>query len=155
MSFNYQELPPEDYSTLTKYFNATPKRIYSNDKSVVALSTDYLSDQFGDEDQWPEGLKKALAPYKVDKKSANFSDYRNKEVEVFSGTNILYDSENYVAGMLEKETIMVSDWLDKQERHGRATSVLILAIRGQNRLANARLCLPQPSSSPHPLLRHA
>ncbi|MCP3679834.1 MAG: hypothetical protein GY782_06005 [Gammaproteobacteria bacterium] len=38
--------------------------------------------------------------------------------------------------------------------HGRATSVLILAIRGQNRLANARLCLPQPSSSPHPL-RHA
>ncbi|MCP3680807.1 MAG: hypothetical protein GY782_11355 [Gammaproteobacteria bacterium] len=39
-------------------------------------------------------------------------------------------------------------------KHGRATSVLILAIRGQNRLANARLCLPQPSSSPHPL-RHA
>ncbi|MCP4474943.1 MAG: hypothetical protein GY821_10350 [Gammaproteobacteria bacterium] len=38
--------------------------------------------------------------------------------------------------------------------HGRATSVLILAIRGQNRLANARLCLPQPSSSPHQL-RHA
>ncbi|MCP4476099.1 MAG: hypothetical protein GY821_16375 [Gammaproteobacteria bacterium] len=40
------------------------------------------------------------------------------------------------------------------DTHGRATSVLILAIRGQNRLANARLFLPQPSSSPHQL-RHA
>ncbi|MCP4473280.1 MAG: hypothetical protein GY821_01645 [Gammaproteobacteria bacterium] len=52
----------------------------------------------------------------------------------------------------EREVAVVN--LDDFDCHGRATSVLILAIRGQNRLANARLCLPQPSSSPHQL-RHA
>ncbi len=116
MSFNYKDLPPENYDSLAKYFNATDKRTYSNDKDVVVLSTNSLNEQFGDEDQWPEGLKKALAPYKVDRQSKNFDEYANKELTVFYGTNMLYDSEQDLADILEKGTRTVSDWVDKQER---------------------------------------
>ncbi|MCP3679820.1 MAG: hypothetical protein GY782_05935 [Gammaproteobacteria bacterium] len=62
---------------------------------------------------------------------------------------------NYVLNDFVTNSMQVApEIINNVIKHGRATSVLILAIRGQNRLANARQCLPQPSSSPHQL-RHA